>query len=146
MTYGTSGIGSRRQSSRAKLFRLDREGQPGPRPYKGGGPAMSDLLGGQIPSVFASATTATPQVKAASCARSERPGQSARRPLPEVPTIAEQGYPGYQATELVTRTWRGENPKTSSPAEPGNRQDAERPGNARAQSSSRARSPTHQPR
>ncbi len=67
-------------------------------PYKGGGPAMSDLLGGQIPSVFASATTAVPQVKAGKLRALGTTGAKRSATMPDVPTIAEQGYPGYEAT------------------------------------------------
>jgi tripartite-type tricarboxylate transporter receptor subunit TctC len=59
---------------------------------------MSDLLGGQIPSVFASATTATPQVKAGKLRALGSTGVKRSASLPDVPTIAEQGYPGYEAT------------------------------------------------
>src|SRR5260221_12810480 len=62
MTYGTSGVGSAGNLA-GELFRLTAKANLVHVPYKGGGPAMSDLLGGPIPPVFASATHATPQVK-----------------------------------------------------------------------------------
>jgi len=97
MTYGTSGIGSAGNLA-GELFRLTAKANLVHVPYKGGGPAMSDLLGGQIPSVFASATTATPQVKSGKLRALGSTGTKRSSALPEVPTIAEQGYPGYQAT------------------------------------------------
>jgi tripartite-type tricarboxylate transporter receptor subunit TctC len=97
MAYGTSGIGSAGNLA-GELFRLTAKANLVHVPYKGGGPAMSDLLGGQIPSVFASATTATPQVKAGKLRALGSTGTKRSEALPEVPTIAEQGYPGYQAT------------------------------------------------
>jgi len=97
MAYGTSGIGSAGNLA-GELFRLTAKANLVHVPYKGGGPAMSDLIGGQIPSVFASATTATPQVKAGKLRALGSTGAKRSAALPEVPTIAEQGYPGYQAT------------------------------------------------
>jgi tripartite-type tricarboxylate transporter receptor subunit TctC len=95
--YGTSGIGSAGNLA-GELFRLMAKTNLVHVPYKGGGPAMSDLLGGQIPSVFASATTATPQVKAGKLRALGSTGAKRPASLPDVPTIAEQGYPGYEAT------------------------------------------------
>jgi len=95
--YGTSGIGSAGNLA-GELFRLMAKANLIHVPYKGGGPAMSDLLGGQIPSVFASATTATPQVKAGKLRALGSTGVKRSASLPDVPTIAEQGYPGYEAT------------------------------------------------
>src|SRR6267154_2506987 len=81
-----------------ELFRLMAKANLIHVPYKGGGPAMSDLLGGQIPSVFASATTAVPQVKAGKLRALGTTGAKRSATMPDVPTIAEQGYPGYEAT------------------------------------------------
>jgi tripartite-type tricarboxylate transporter receptor subunit TctC len=97
IAYGTSGVGSAGNLA-GELFRLMAKANLVHVPYKGGGPAMSDLLGGQIPSVFASATTATPQVKAGKLRALGSTGTKRSAALPDVPTIAEQGYPGYQAT------------------------------------------------
>jgi tripartite-type tricarboxylate transporter receptor subunit TctC len=97
MAYGTSGVGSAGNLA-GELFRLMAKANLVHVPYKGGGPAMSDLLGGQIPSVFASATTATPQVRAGKLRALGTTGAKRSATLPDVPTIAEQGYPGYEAT------------------------------------------------
>jgi tripartite-type tricarboxylate transporter receptor subunit TctC len=97
LPYGSSGVGSAGNLA-GELFRLTAKANLIHVPYKGGGPAMSDLLGGQIPSVFASATTATPQVKSGKLRALGSTGTKRSAALPEVPTIAEQGYPGYQAT------------------------------------------------
>jgi tripartite-type tricarboxylate transporter receptor subunit TctC len=97
IAYGTSGVGSAGHLA-GELFRLTAKANLIHVPYKGGGPAMSDLLGGQIPSVFASATTATPQVKSGKLRALGSTGSKRSASLPDVPTIAEQGYPGYEAT------------------------------------------------
>ena len=67
-----------------------------PVPYKGGGPAMVDVMAGNIPVLFTSVTQALPHV------RNNRLkflaiGAAKRNPaVPEVPTVAELGYPGYE--------------------------------------------------
>ena len=110
MAYGTSGIGSAGNLA-GELFRLTAKANLVHVPYKGGGPAMSDLLGGQIPSVFASATTATPQVKAGKLRALGSTGTKRSAALPDVPTIAEQGYPGYQATNWYAYVAPARTPK-----------------------------------
>src|SRR5207249_1816102 len=97
IAYGTSGVGSAGHLA-GELFRLTAKANLTHVPYKGGGPAMSDLLGGQIPSVFASATTAVPQVKSGKLRALGTTSAKRSATMPEVPTIAEQGYPGYEAT------------------------------------------------
>jgi tripartite-type tricarboxylate transporter receptor subunit TctC len=63
-------------------------------PYKGGGPAMSDLLGGQVESAFININTALPQIKAGKL-RAVVVSSSKRSPLlPDVPTMDEQGVKG----------------------------------------------------
>ena len=66
-------------------------------PYRGGGPMMQDLLGGQIPLMFINQDTALPHVRAGKL-RALAVTSLARNPLyPDVPTIAESGFPGFQA-------------------------------------------------
>src|SRR5204862_3392353 len=62
LPYGTSGVGSAGNLA-AELFRLTAKANLIHVPYKGGGPAMSDLLGGRTLSVFAAATTPAPQLQ-----------------------------------------------------------------------------------
>jgi len=67
-------------------------------PYKGSGPAMQDLLGGQVKVSFAGIPNVLPQVKAGRL-RALAVSTPSRSPdLPDVPTVAEAGVPGYQAT------------------------------------------------
>ncbi|MEO6408831.1 MAG: tripartite tricarboxylate transporter substrate binding protein [Burkholderiaceae bacterium] len=66
-------------------------------PYRGGGPMMQDLLGGQIPLMFINQDTALPHVRAGKL-RALAVTSLQRNPLyPDVPTIAESGFPGFQA-------------------------------------------------
>ena len=66
--------------------------------YKGGGPAMTALLAGDIQAIFASAPTAIPQVKGGKLRALAVTGAQRSQALPDVPTVAELGFPGYQAT------------------------------------------------
>ena len=66
--------------------------------YKGGGPVMTDLLGGNIQAVFASSPTAVPLVKAGKLHALAVTGATRSQALPDVPTVAEQGFVGYRAT------------------------------------------------
>jgi tripartite-type tricarboxylate transporter receptor subunit TctC len=65
-------------------------------PYKGGAPAMIDLIGGQVSLLFATVSTALPQVKAGR-ARILAVTSLKRSPaFPDVPTIDEAGVPGFE--------------------------------------------------
>ncbi|MGD9879193.1 MAG: Bug family tripartite tricarboxylate transporter substrate binding protein [Reyranella sp.] len=97
MTYGTSGVGSAghlagellKSMSGARLARA---------PYRGGGPAMNDLVAGHVPSVIASAPTATRFVRDGRIRALAMFGPR-RSPFDlDVPTVAELGFPGYAAT------------------------------------------------
>ena len=67
-------------------------------PYKGGAPAITDVLGGQLPLVAVNALEVVPHVKAGKLR--VLASMSAKRPalLPDTPTIAESGYPGFEAS------------------------------------------------
>src|SRR5688572_462808 len=70
--------------------------------YKGGGPAMTDLIAGQVQLQFSSIPTVLTHVKAGRI-KMLAIGSAKRSPaLPDVPTIAESGVPGYEYT-----TWYG---------------------------------------
>jgi tripartite-type tricarboxylate transporter receptor subunit TctC len=66
-------------------------------PYKGSAPAMTDVLANQVPLMFADGPTALPQVKAGKVKALGVGNPQRSELLPEVPTIAEQGLPGYDA-------------------------------------------------
>jgi tripartite-type tricarboxylate transporter receptor subunit TctC len=66
-------------------------------PYRGGGPMMQDLLGGQIPLMFINQDVALPHIKAGKL-RALAVTSLQRNPLyPDVPTVAESGFANYQA-------------------------------------------------
>ncbi|MBX3585374.1 MAG: tripartite tricarboxylate transporter substrate binding protein [Ramlibacter sp.] len=66
-------------------------------PYRGGGPMMTDLLGGQIPIMFINQDTALQHVKAGKL-KALAVSSLQRNPLyPDVPTIHESGFPGFSA-------------------------------------------------
>ncbi len=68
-------------------------------PYKGAAPAMQDLLGGQVDAMFPSLTTALPHIKAGKL-RALAVASAKRDPVvPEVPTVAEQGFGGFSAVQ-----------------------------------------------
>jgi len=67
-------------------------------PYKGTGPAFTDLLGGQVTVMFAPILPAQPHVRAGKL-RALAIGSAARTPsLPDVPTVAEAALPGFEAS------------------------------------------------
>ena len=96
IAYGTSGIGGTGHLSGA-LFEFIAKIDLTHVPYKGGGPAMSDLLGNQVQSLFASAPSAVSQIKAGKIRALAVTGAKRSEALPEVPTIAET-YPGYDVS------------------------------------------------
>jgi tripartite-type tricarboxylate transporter receptor subunit TctC len=70
-------------------------------PFRGGGPAMIDVVGGHTSAIFATVPTATPQVKSGK-ARALAVGAPKRQAaLPDVPTAAEAGLPGYDVANWV---------------------------------------------
>ena len=64
-------------------------------PYKGTGPGITALLGGEIPMLLVGVATALPHVKRGSIRPLAVSGSSRSQALPQVPTIAEAGVPGY---------------------------------------------------
>ena len=66
--------------------------------YKGGGPAMVDVMAGQVPVMFSSLTQVLPNVRSGKM-KLLAIGALKRSPVvPEVPTVAESGYPGYDVS------------------------------------------------
>ena len=66
-------------------------------PYKGGGPAMADLMAGLVDIYFGGLSTALPHVKAGKMRALGQTSTTRSAAAPDIPTIAEAGLPGYDA-------------------------------------------------
>jgi tripartite-type tricarboxylate transporter receptor subunit TctC len=96
LTFGSSGVGTASHLSGA-LFAQAAGVELLHVPYRGTGPAVTDLLGGRIDLLFAPPLVVTPHINAGTLRVIGTTG-SARSPLfPEMPTIAETGLPGYES-------------------------------------------------
>jgi tripartite-type tricarboxylate transporter receptor subunit TctC len=71
-------------------------------PHKGAGPAVTDLMGGQVQMFMNNALPLTPFVKAGKLRAIAVSGPTRLRSLPEVPTFTEAGLPGYEV-----KSWQG---------------------------------------
>ena len=99
--YASAGVGSF-QHLGGELFKLTAGVNLQHVPYKGGGPAMQDVIAGHVKVMFSSLVQTTPFIKSGAL-RALGTGGAKRNPvLPEVPTIAEAGVPGY-----VSDNWWG---------------------------------------
>nr|WP_144828410.1 tripartite tricarboxylate transporter substrate binding protein [Cupriavidus gilardii] len=67
--------------------------------YKGGGPAMVDVMAGQVPVMFASMGSAWPHIKSGKLRPVAVGGATRSKAAPQLPTIAESGVPGYESYE-----------------------------------------------
>jgi len=67
-------------------------------PYKGAGPAMNDLVAGHIPMMFDNMPAVLPQVKGKNINAIAVAGAKRASALPDVPTVAESGVPGFEAS------------------------------------------------
>ena len=97
LNYGSSGIGNAGHLA-GELFRIYAKIDIVHVPYKGGGPATTDLLGGQIGAIFSTPASIVVHVKAGKLRALATTGAQRSLAMPEVPTIAESGYPGFEAT------------------------------------------------
>lgn len=66
-------------------------------PYKGGGPAMTDLLGGQINLIFATAASAVPHIQSGKIRALAVTTSNRSKLVPDLPTVAEAGLAGFEA-------------------------------------------------
>ncbi|RPI46569.1 MAG: tripartite tricarboxylate transporter substrate binding protein [Betaproteobacteria bacterium] len=67
-------------------------------PYKGGGPALAELVSGQADALFSIALSAMPHVRAGRLKALAVTSGARTRAAPELPTVAESGYPGFDVT------------------------------------------------
>ena len=101
ISFGTAAVGSMGHLSGELINRM-----AGIRmqhvPYKGGGQAVTDAVSGQIPLIIIGMTAATPHIKAGRLRPIFTTGTQRSFAFPEVPTVAEQGFPGFS-----TDAWYG---------------------------------------
>ena len=109
LTIGSSGIGTAPQMT-GELFRRRAGIDLLPVPFKGGPEATAALLGGQIDSLFAITSTALPHIKAGRVRALAVTSRTRSPLLPDVPTVAEFGMPGFEAV-----TWFGFAVPTGTP-------------------------------
>jgi tripartite-type tricarboxylate transporter receptor subunit TctC len=110
LSYGSSGVGGAGHLA-GELFK-ERAGIDVTHvPYKGGGPAMSDLLGGRIDMYVGVPSTVAPHVNAGKARALATTGAKRTAMMPDVPTVAEAGYPGFEATNWYAFVAPGKTPK-----------------------------------
>ncbi|TKR55119.1 tripartite tricarboxylate transporter substrate binding protein [Allopusillimonas ginsengisoli] len=66
-------------------------------PYRGTGPALTDVMGGQVPMIWDTLVSSLPHIKSGALVAIAVAGPERVRELPEVPTFAEKGLPTYEA-------------------------------------------------
>jgi tripartite-type tricarboxylate transporter receptor subunit TctC len=96
ITYASSGIGGAGHLS-GELLRAMAKVDIVHVPYKGGGPAMQGFLGGQVDSFFATPISSISQIRAGKAIAVATTGSKRAALMPDVPTVAESGFPGYEA-------------------------------------------------
>jgi tripartite-type tricarboxylate transporter receptor subunit TctC len=100
LNYASSGNGAGTHLA-GELFKMQAGVSMTHVPYKGSGPAITDLIGGQVQLMFADLPSASPQIKAGKL-RVLAVGSPRSSPLvPELPTVSASGLPGYEAYTWV---------------------------------------------
>ncbi|QQX83946.1 tripartite tricarboxylate transporter substrate binding protein [Cupriavidus necator] len=111
ISFGSSGIGSA-QHLALEMFRLQARLDVVHVPYKGSGPLVADLIGGQIDYAFDTMTAATPFIQQGKVIAIAQTRLKRAASHPNVPTLAESGFPGLDAA-----SWYGlVGPKNMPPA------------------------------
>ena len=101
VTFGSSGAGAS-QHLAIELFKLRAGVDALHVPYRGSGPMLTDLIGGQIDYSFETMTSATPHVASGKLVAIAQTRPRRSKAHPDVPTVAELGFPGFDAS-----TWYG---------------------------------------
>ena len=97
LTYGSAGIGSSGHLAGA-LFETLTGTKMIHIPYKGMGVVVTDLMGGQVSLTFGTSASVMPQVRAGRLRALATTGAQRSPALPGIPTVAESGVPGYEAS------------------------------------------------
>jgi tripartite-type tricarboxylate transporter receptor subunit TctC len=101
INYGSAGNGSAIHMA-AALFEVMADVKLNHVPYKGSGPALNDLLGGQIQVVFDNIASSLQHIKSGKLKALGVTSPQRNPSLPDVPTIAEAGVPGYASVPWYT--------------------------------------------
>jgi tripartite-type tricarboxylate transporter receptor subunit TctC len=101
LNFASAGVGSSSHLA-GELFRVLAGADIVHVPYKGAGPAMVDVLSGRVQLYFATLPAAMPHLKSGKLAAVAVTSAARSRARPDLPTIAESGVPGYEAS-----TWYG---------------------------------------
>jgi len=101
VSFGSAGAGSA-QHLALEMFKLRAKVDALHIPYKGSGPLLTDLMGGQIQYSFETMTAATPHVKSGRVIAVAQTRTKRAKGHPTVPTMQEEGFDGFEAT-----TWYG---------------------------------------
>jgi len=109
LTYGSSGIGGVGHLA-GELFKQRAGIDMVHAPYKGGGPALTDLLGGRIEMYISVPSTAQAHIESGKVRALATTGARRMATLPNVPTVAES-YPGFEATNWYAFVAPGKTPK-----------------------------------
>ena len=96
MTYASAGIGTMHHLA-AELFRTVADIKLTHVPYQGSSPAVQGLLGGQVRMMFADLAPVLPHISSGTLRALAVTTAQRLETLPDVPTIAESGYPGFEA-------------------------------------------------
>ena len=96
LQYASAGVGSF-QHLGGELFKLNAGVDILHVPFKGGGPAMIDVIGGHTNVMFSSLVQTTPHIKSGKLKALATGGTKRNPVLPDVPTVAEAGVPTYEA-------------------------------------------------
>ena len=97
LTYAATGVGSASHLA-GELFNQRAGVEILHVPYKGGAAAMVDLLGGRISAYYSTPSTAEPHIKSGKLIAIATTGLKRSQMFPDIPTIAESGYPGFNAS------------------------------------------------
>lgn len=119
LTFGSSGAGGAPHMA-VELFKILAKVEVVHVPYKGGGPAMADLVGGQISGSFASMPSSIPFVRNGKLRALAVTAPKRSPAAPEVPTVSESGIPGFSVLD-----WQGMFTTAKTPAPVVNKLNAE---------------------
>lgn len=96
-SYGTSGVGGVGHLA-GEQFKAAAKLDIGHIPYKGGSPAITELLGGHVPVLFSSLGAAASHIQAGRLRALADSSSKRSSMFPDVPTMAEAGFPGFDAS------------------------------------------------